>query len=289
MPADATRGPERAIPSCVHDVAPIPWVSLSWDVLLDVPSCPPEPPYWSAAIAACGQAYQFLRISLISVLSTAMGANSAVPRVRLRSGRRPTATEGQLLGDPPRVLVADDHLSVRVGTRLALEEAGFVVCAEAADGPSTVEAARRERPDVCLIDVMMPGAGIEAAAQIAAELPDVAIVMLTVSDHEPHLYDAIRAGASGYLLKDVDLDLPAALAGVLSGEAAFPRRLVTRLIEEFNERQRHRVPVLAAGRAELTGREWRRSSCCGPANAPPRWRAVSASARSRCAATCPSS
>jgi DNA-binding NarL/FixJ family response regulator len=280
MPADARRRPERAIPSCLHDVAPIPWVSLSWDVLLDVPSCPPEPAYWSAAIAACGQVYQFLRISLISIPSTAMGANSAVPRVRLRSGRRPTATGGQLLGDPLRVLVADDHLSVRVGTRLALEEGGSVVCAEAADGPSTVEAARRERPDACLIDVMMPGGGIEAAAQIAAELPDVAIVMLTVSDHEPHLFDAIRAGASGYLLGDVDPDcLPAALAGVLSGEAAFPRRLVTRLIEEFSERQRHRVPRLAGGRAELTGRKWRRSSCCRPANAPPRWRAVSASAR----------
>jgi DNA-binding NarL/FixJ family response regulator len=155
-----------------------------------------------------------------------------------------------------------------------------VVCAEAADGPSTVEAARRERPHVCLIDVMMPGGGIEAAAQIAAELPDVAIVMLTVSDHEPHLFDAIRAGASGYLLGDVDPDrLPAALAGVLPGEAAFPRRLVTRLIEEFSERHRHRVPLLGGGRAELTGRKWRRSSCCRPANAPPRWRAVSASAR----------
>jgi DNA-binding NarL/FixJ family response regulator len=155
------------------------------------------------------------------------------------------------------VLLADDHLGVRVGTRLALEEGGFVVCAEAADGPSAVEAARRELPDICLIDVLMPGGGIEAAAQIAAELPDVAIVMLTVSDDEEHLFDAIRAGASGYLLKDMDPDrLSAALSGVLAGEAAFPRRLVTRVIEEFSERQRRRVPLPAGGRAELTGREW---------------------------------
>ena len=155
------------------------------------------------------------------------------------------------------MLLADDHLGVRVGTRVALEEGGFVVCAEAVDGPSAVEAARRERPDVCLIDVLMPGGGIEAAAQIAAELPDVAIVMLTVSDDEQHLFEAIRAGASGYLLKDMNPDrLPAALSGVLAGEAAFPRRLVARVIEEFSERLRRRVPLPAGGRAELTGREW---------------------------------
>jgi DNA-binding NarL/FixJ family response regulator len=140
---------------------------------------------------------------------------------------------------------------------MALEEAGFVVCAEAADGPSAVEAARRERPNVCLIDVLMPGGGIEAAAQISNELPDTAIVMLTVSEDEDHLFDAIRAGASGYLLKDMDPDrLPAALHGVLSGEAAFPRRLMIRVIEEFSERRRRRVPLPTGGRAELTGREW---------------------------------
>jgi DNA-binding NarL/FixJ family response regulator len=155
------------------------------------------------------------------------------------------------------VLVADDHLGLRTGTRIALEDGGFMICAEAADGPGAVEAALRERPDVCLIDVVMPGGGIEAAARIAAALPDTAIVMLTVSDDEEHLFGAIRAGASGYLLKDMDPDrLPAALRGVLAGEAAFPRRLVTRVVEEFSERQRRRVPLPAGGRAELTGREW---------------------------------
>ncbi len=144
-----------------------------------------------------------------------------------------------------------------MGTRMALEQGGFVVCAEAADGASAVLAARRERPDLCLLDIMMPGDGIEAAAQIATELPDTAIVMLSVSDNEDHLFDAIRAGASGYLLKDMDPDrLSAALSGVLAGEAAFPRRLMIRVIEEFSERQRRRVPLPAGGRAELTGREW---------------------------------
>jgi two-component system NarL family response regulator len=156
-----------------------------------------------------------------------------------------------------RVLLADDHVGVRMGTRLALEEAGFEVCAEVADASSAVEAALRERPDVCLLDVVMPGGGIEAAAAIAEGLPDTAVVMLTVSEDEDHLFDAIRAGASGYLLKDMDPDrLAAALDGVLAGEAAFPRRFVTRVVEEFSERQRRRVPLPAGGRAELTSREW---------------------------------
>jgi DNA-binding NarL/FixJ family response regulator len=156
-----------------------------------------------------------------------------------------------------RVLVADDHLGVRAGTRMALEDGGFSVCAEAHDRASAVAQTLATRPDVCLLDVMMPGGGIEAAAEIAAQLPDVAIVMFTVSDSDDHLFDAIRAGASGYLLKDMDPDrLPAALSGVLTGEAAFPRRLVIRVVEEFSERQRRRVPLPAGGRAELTGREW---------------------------------
>lgn len=158
---------------------------------------------------------------------------------------------------PPRVLLADDHDGVRMGTRMALEEGGFVVCAEAADCEGAVQAARRERPDVCLLDVMMPGGGIEAAAQISAELPDTAIVMLTVSEDEDHLFDAIRAGVAGYLLKDMNPDrLPAALRGVLSGEAALPRRLTIRVLEEFSERRRRRVSLPTGGRAELTTREW---------------------------------
>ena len=161
------------------------------------------------------------------------------------------------MNGPHRVLLADDHLGVRTGTRMALEEGGFVVCAEAVDGPTAVAAALRERPDVCLLDVLMPGGGIEAATEISAALPETAIVMLTVSENEDHLFEAIRAGASGYLLKDMDPDrLSAALRGVLAGEAAFPRRLVIRVIEEFSERQRRRVPLPAGGRAELTGREW---------------------------------
>ncbi|HMJ04182.1 MAG TPA: response regulator transcription factor [Conexibacter sp.] len=158
---------------------------------------------------------------------------------------------------PRRVLIADDHAATRAGVRAALEQGGFAVCAEAADGPAAVVAALRERPDACLLDVSMPGGdGIPAAAEIAARLPGTAIVMLTVSADEEDLFAAIKAGAVGYLLKDVDpARLPFALDGVLAGEAAIPRRLVGRIVAELGERRRRRVP-LARGAAELTPREW---------------------------------
>jgi DNA-binding NarL/FixJ family response regulator len=157
-----------------------------------------------------------------------------------------------------RVLVADDHPPARAGVTAALERDGFVVCATAADARSAIEAARRERPDVCLLDVHMPGEGIHAAETIARELPETAVVMLTVSRTDADLLNALRAGASGYLLKDIDPErLPLALRGVLSGEAALPRRLVAVLIEEFRERKRRRrIPLVGRRSVELTDREW---------------------------------
>lgn len=157
-----------------------------------------------------------------------------------------------------RVLVADDHPPTRAGVRAALERDGFVVCAEAGDARSAIETARRERPDVCLLDIHMPGDGIHAAETISRELPDAAVVMLTVSRTDADLFNALRAGASGYLLKDIDpIRLPLALRGVLDGEAALPRRLVALLIEEFRERKRRRrIPLVGRRGVELTDREW---------------------------------
>jgi len=157
-----------------------------------------------------------------------------------------------------RVLVADDHPPTRAGVRAALERDGFVVCAEAGDARSAIESAQRERPDVCLLDIHMPGDGIYAAETIARELPDAAVVMLTVSRTDADLFNALRAGASGYLLKDIDpIRLPLALRGVLEGEAALPRRLVALLIEEFRERKRRRrIPLVGRRSVELTDREW---------------------------------
>jgi DNA-binding NarL/FixJ family response regulator len=157
-----------------------------------------------------------------------------------------------------RVLVADDHPPTRAGVRAALERDGFVICAEAGDARSAIEIARRERPDVCLLDIHMPGDGIHAAETISRELPDTAVVMLTVSRSDADLFNALRAGASGYLLKDIDpIRLPLALRGVLEGEAALPRRLVALLIEEFRERKRRRrIPLVGRRGVELTDREW---------------------------------
>ena len=157
------------------------------------------------------------------------------------------------------MLVADDHPPTRAGVRLALERGGgFEVCAEAPDAQGAIEAAREHRPDVCLLDINMPGDGIKAAEVIAHELPDTAVVMLTVSRTDSDLFDALRAGASGYLLKDIDpARLPLALMGVLEGEAALPRRLVALLIEEFRERKRRRrIPLVGRRSVELTDREW---------------------------------
>ncbi len=157
-----------------------------------------------------------------------------------------------------RVLVADDHAPTRAGVRLALEGQGFVICAEASDATGAITAAEDERPDICLLDIRMPGSGIAAAAEISSRLPDSVIVMLTVSRDDSDLYDALRAGAAGYLLKDIDPGrLPHALRGVAAGETALPRELVGKLVGEFDARARRRGILRGRKRpAELTEREW---------------------------------
>jgi DNA-binding NarL/FixJ family response regulator len=161
---------------------------------------------------------------------------------------------------PLRVLIADDHAPTRDDVRRALEhEQRFEVCASVADAAGAVQGAVREQPDVCLLDIRMPGSGLAAAWEIAARLPRAKIVMLTVSDEDGDLFAALRAGADGYLLKTMNLRrLPAALVGVCSGEAAMPRALVARVLECFRGREpRWRHP---AGRhlaeRRLTSREW---------------------------------
>jgi DNA-binding NarL/FixJ family response regulator len=157
-----------------------------------------------------------------------------------------------------RVLVADDHAPTRADVRETLEADGrFVVCAEAPDAPAAIEAAVRERPDICILDVRMPGTGAAAAWEIHARLPETRIVMFTVSDDDDDLFAALRAGAVGYLLKDIAPErLPHALADVAEGRAAIPRDLVSRLIGEFRDRGPRRRASVAASAPELTSREW---------------------------------
>ena len=129
--------------------------------------------------------------------------------------------------EPPTVVTADDHPATRLGVRMALTRGGFRVTAEAADCDGAVEAVLAERPDVCLLDVRMPGGGIEAARRVKESGVKTSVVMLTVSQDSGDVLAALRAGAIGYLPKDTRPDrLPAALVGVLTGEAALPRALV---------------------------------------------------------------
>ena len=158
---------------------------------------------------------------------------------------------------PLRITMADDHPPTRAGVRRALEQGDWIVCAEAADAKTAYEDAIAHRPDVVLLDIHMPGGGVSAAEKIAAALPDTSVVMLTVSRNDADLFAALRAGASGYLLKDIDPDrLPMALEGVLRGEAALPRNLVARLMEEFRGRGRRRMTLPNRTAVGLTSREW---------------------------------
>jgi DNA-binding NarL/FixJ family response regulator len=160
---------------------------------------------------------------------------------------------------PIRVLIADDHPPTRADIREALEEDGrFTVVAEANDAPGAVEAALRESPDLCILDVRMPGQGVAAAWEIGARLPDTKVVMLTVSADDLDLFAALRAGAAGYLLKGTDpARLPHALQDVLEGRAAMPRALVARLMDEFRDLgARRRSIVTSTGAPQLTSREW---------------------------------
>jgi DNA-binding NarL/FixJ family response regulator len=121
------------------------------------------------------------------------------------------------------VLIADDHVGTRRWVREALEREGIVVCGEAASAEASVDTALRERPDVCLLDINMPGNGIKAAKEISTRLPATAVVMLTVSILEEDISDSIRAGASGYLLKGMDpAKLADALRAVRSGQSVLP-------------------------------------------------------------------
>ena len=157
----------------------------------------------------------------------------------------------------PRVLIADDHPPTRAGVRAALQD-DFEICGEAASASTAVELALAELPDICLIDVHMPGGGIHAAAEITSKLPTAAVVMLSISQHDDDLFAALSAGAVGYLLKGIDpARLPLALLGVLQGEAAVPRSLVARVLAELRDQSaRRRLPMVGQRSVSLTNREW---------------------------------
>jgi len=160
---------------------------------------------------------------------------------------------------PARVLVADDHAPTRDDVRAAVDaDPRFTVVALAGDAADAIQAAVREQPDVALLDIRMPGSGAAAAWEITARLPATRAVMLTISRSDEDLFAALRAGASGYLLKDMPFDsLGDELAGVLEGRVAMPPELVARLVEEFRDRAPRRRALLGSGaKPPLTSREW---------------------------------
>jgi DNA-binding NarL/FixJ family response regulator len=153
-------------------------------------------------------------------------------------------------------MVVDDQALVRTGFRMILEaEPDVEVVGEAADGLEAVTAVQRDRPDVVLMDVRMPNLdGIAAARRIVENGAATKVLMLTTFDMDEYVYEAFRAGASGFLLKDVPPErLVAGIRAVVSGEALLAPSVTRRLIEAFVRRQP--APKPPRGVDELTARE----------------------------------
>jgi DNA-binding NarL/FixJ family response regulator len=170
-----------------------------------------------------------------------------------------------------RVLIAEPDAPIRNELRRVIEDGGFAICAEAADAAGAISAAVRERPDITVIDVRLPGGGVPAIWEIGGRLPHSKVVMLATSAEDAELFAALRAGAEGYLLKTADFgNVPSALRDVWAGDAAIEPTLVIRLLRHFRLREpRWRQPVSAVARssalppaaprardARLTSREW---------------------------------
>jgi DNA-binding NarL/FixJ family response regulator len=151
--------------------------------------------------------------------------------------------------EPVRVLMADDQALFRRGLFVLLgSEPGIEVVAEAQDGEEAIARAAELAPDVVLLDVRMPRMdGIEAARRIRELLPSTKVLMLTVSDEEDDLYEAIKAGANGYLLKEVSVeDVAAAIHAVVQGQSFISPSMASKLLREFNALARQ-----AAAREQL--------------------------------------
>lgn len=158
-------------------------------------------------------------------------------------------------GLPTRILLADDHALVRHGVRLILEaEPEFTVVAEAADGAAAVDAVRDGGVDLAVLDIAMPTmTGLQATREIARIAPAVRILLLSMHDNEQYFYEALKAGASGYVVKSVaDEDLVQACRAVMRGEPFIYPAAMSTLVRDYLERLRRgeRLP-----KALLTPRE----------------------------------
>jgi two-component system NarL family response regulator len=160
--------------------------------------------------------------------------------------------------EPIRVLIVDDHALFRRGLVMVLEqEKDIDLVGEAGDGAEAVNIAQDTMPDVVLMDVRMPRrGGIEATSQIKALAPHIKILMLTISDEEADLYDAIKAGASGYLLKEISIEEVAnAIRQVYAGQSMISPSMASKLLTEFATMVKKTDEKPAAAQPRLTERE----------------------------------
>jgi len=154
------------------------------------------------------------------------------------------------------VLLADDDTAHRRGVREALEADGFVVVAEAADADTAIIATTRLRPNILLLEIELPGDGLNAVARIAKASPKTLIVVLSRSERPDDVVTALTRGASGYLLKGTSGDrLASTLRGAYDGEPPLSRSLVPHLVEEIRRGSERRL-LLPGGAVTLTPREW---------------------------------
>ena len=169
--------------------------------------------------------------------------------------------QGGLVVEPIRVLVVDDHALFRRGLQMVLEqEPDIEVVGEASDGAEAVQTASETLPDIVLMDVRMPKrGGIDACTQIHDVAPSTKIIMLTISDEEADLYDAIKAGAMGYLLKEISIEeVASAIRAVHGGQSLISPSMASKLLTEFaamvkktDERQQVPAPRLTDREMEV--------------------------------------
>jgi DNA-binding NarL/FixJ family response regulator len=148
----------------------------------------------------------------------------------------PAPAPGSLSVEPIRVLVVDDHALFRRGLQMVLEqEPDIEVVGEASDGSEAVQKAADTLPDIVLMDVRMPKrGGIDACTAIHDAVPSTKIIMLTISDEEADLYDAIKAGAMGYLLKEISIEeVASAIRAVHGGQSLISPSMASKLLTEF--------------------------------------------------------
>ena len=160
--------------------------------------------------------------------------------------------------DGPDVVIGANEPATLAGMRIALEADGLRVTGEVHSLQELVEAVERLRPDVCLVDIDLPGGGIRAAAEVRARAPGVAVVLLADDAGDERFLDAIRVGVAGYVPRRITADrLPSVIRAVLAGEPAIPRALVTLLVDHYRARPTRRHLPLAQGHGiDLTSREW---------------------------------